>query len=155
VTLRARQLGATTVEIAVVGLVAMVTLFGVLEVGRLLFVYNALEEATRRGARVAQVCEVNDPRIAEIAAFSNGGLSRIVGGLTPGHVLVEYLDGDGQVLNNPMGSYAFISHVRVSIAGYTHLFLVPLVGRSIDMPNFPTTLFAESLGVYREGFSPC
>jgi hypothetical protein len=70
-------------------------------------------------------------------------------------VRVEYLDPDGQVLNDPMGSYAFISHVRVSITGYTHQFLVPLVGRSFNTPAFPTTLFAESLGVYREGFSPC
>jgi hypothetical protein len=150
-----RQRGATTVEVAIVGLVAMITLFGVLEVGRLLFVFNALEEATRRGARVAQVCQVNDPRIAEIAAFSNGGSSTIVGGLTPGNIRVEYLDPDGQALNDPMGSYAFINFVRVSITGYTHQFLVPLVARSFNTPAFPTTLYAESLGVSREGFSPC
>ena len=65
--------GLATVEAAIVGLVAMITLFGVIEVARVFFVMNALEEATRRGARVAAVCQLNDPAIAEVTVFNPSG----------------------------------------------------------------------------------
>ena len=68
-----RQRGVTSVEFAIIGLLVMIVLFAVLETGRLLFVFNALEEATRRGARVAAVCQVNDSAIAEITVFNPSG----------------------------------------------------------------------------------
>ena len=49
-----KQTGLAAVETALVGAVVMMVLFGVFEVARLFFVANALEEATRRGARVAE-----------------------------------------------------------------------------------------------------
>jgi Flp pilus assembly protein TadG len=151
------QRGVTTVEFAIVGLLAMITLFGVLEIARAFFVYNALEEATRRGARVAAVCQVNDPAISEITIFnsSGGSTSAIVSGLTTGNVVVEYLDQTGNILVDPMGSYGLIRYVRVSIAGFTHQLLIPLFASSFTTPSFATTLPAESLGVWPGGFSPC
>ena len=64
-----RQHGTTTVEVAIIGVVVMVVLFGVIEIARVFFVFNALNEATRRGARVAAVCQLNDPAIAEILSL--------------------------------------------------------------------------------------
>ena len=59
-------------------------LFGVIEVGRAMFVMNALDEATRRAARMATVCPINDPAIAQVGLFNAPGDTgnTIVGGLT-------------------------------------------------------------------------
>ncbi len=43
--------GTYVVEFAFVGLLVFTLLFGVLEMGRLYFTVNALDEAARRGAR--------------------------------------------------------------------------------------------------------
>ncbi len=91
---RNRQRGATTVEFAIIGLLAMVVMLSLIEFSRLVFTLNALSEATRRGARMAAVCPINDPAIAQVAAFNapgDGGASAIVNNLTTGNVVVEYL----------------------------------------------------------------
>ena len=109
--------GTTTVEFAIVGLLVMVVVFGVIEFGRALFVMNTLTEATRRGARMAAVCPVGDPKPASVAVFdSGGGSSAVVAGLSTGNVLVEYLDVNGAPIANPTGNFATIRYVRVSIA---------------------------------------
>jgi len=153
-----RQQGITTVEVAVVGLVAMITLFGVVEVARVFFVLNALDEATRRGARIAAVCQINDTAIAEITVFNpsgGGAASSLLAGLTTGNVVVEYLDQGGIPLPNPIGSFGLIQFVRVSITEFTHQLIIPLWMQTFVMPNFATTIPAESLGVWPGGFSPC
>jgi len=153
-----RQRGITTVEFAIIGLLVMIVLFAVLETGRLLFVFNALEEATRRGARVAAVCQVNDSAIAEITVFnpSGGGAdSGLLSGLTTGNVDVEYLDQGGNALGDPMGSYGLIRFVRVSITGFMYQLIIPLFMQNFATPNFATTIPRESLGVWPGGFSPC
>jgi hypothetical protein len=148
------QQGTTTVEFAIIGLIALITLFAVVEVARAFFVYNALEEATRRGARVAAVCQVNDPAIAQIASFTASG-SGIVGGLMPGNFAVEYLNASGNVLADPMASYGLISYVRVRVVGFNHQLMIPLFGSMFPTPPFTTVLPAESLGVWPGGYSPC
>jgi hypothetical protein len=151
-----REQGVTTVEMAIVALLTLVTLFGSIEIARAFFVYTTLEEATRRGARVAAVCQVNDPAIREIAALSDGGpASDIIYGLTTANIVVEYLDTAGNALGDPMGSYGLIRYVRVRIVGFTHQLLIPLFSTSFFTPDFETTLPAESLGVWPGGLSPC
>jgi len=149
-----RQKGVTTVEAAIVSLLALVTLFGVIEMARAFFVFNALEEATRRGARVAAVCQVNDPAIAQIASFNASG-APVVGGLTPANIAVDYLDFNGNLLPDPVGSFGLITYVRVRIVNYTHQLLIPLFVTSFTMPAFPAIMSAESLGVWPGGYSTC
>jgi Flp pilus assembly protein TadG len=67
------QKGTTTVEFAIVGSVAMLVLLTVIEFSRVLFVVNALGEGARRGARMAIVCPINDPAIAQTSIFSRSG----------------------------------------------------------------------------------
>jgi Flp pilus assembly protein TadG len=153
-----KQVGVTTVEVAIVGMLAMMVLFAVFEVARAYFVINALEEATRRGARVAAVCQVNDPAIAEITIFNasgGGGASPLLHDLTTANVNVEYIDDAGAVVTDPMSSYFDISFVRVGIANYQHQLIIPMFIHTINMPAFATTLPRESLGVSREGFTTC
>lgn len=153
-----KQTGLVVVETAIVGLLAMVTLFAVLEVARVFFVMNALEEAARRGARVAAVCQVNDPAISQIAIFNNsgdGGGSTLIHDLSTAHVDLAYLDGGGGVVGDPVGSFFNIRYVRVGIVGYQHQLLIPLFFTTLTLPRFDATLPRESLGVSREGFTVC
>jgi hypothetical protein len=152
--MHARQKGVTTVEASIVAMLALIILFGVLEIGRVFFVWNALEEATRRGARVAAVCQLNDPAIGQIASFTASGRP-IVNGLSPANIELSYLDMNGNLLPDPAASFGLINFVRVRIVNYTHQFLIPLFVTSFTAPPFTAVLPAESLGVWPGGYSPC
>lgn len=151
------QAGTTTVEFAIIGSVVMTVLFAVIEVARALFVMNALTEVTRRGARVATVCPVNDPAGVRTAVFADGdGRSTIVNGLTTGNVIIEYLNEAGAALPDPAASFGEIRYVRARIVNFTHQLVIPFVMPSLAMPGFATTVPRESLGIPREGtVDPC
>ena len=145
--MRRQQLGVTTVEFAIVGAVLFMVLFGVIEFGRALYVANALVESTRRGARVAAVCPVGDPRAAQVAIIADGnGVSRIAPDLTTDHVVVSYLDENGATLANPGASFTSIQYVRVRIVGYQMQMIIPYVMPEFLLPEFAATLPKESLG---------
>jgi Flp pilus assembly protein TadG len=153
-----RQRGATTVEFAIIGVAMMLVLFGVIEVGRAMFVMNALGEATRRAARMATVCPLNDTAIAQVGLFNAPGSSgnRIVGGLTETNFAVEYLDANGSVVADPNGNFGQIEFVRTRIVGFQHQMLIPFATYIFTTPDFATTLRRESLGVPRDGvIQPC
>jgi hypothetical protein len=155
--MRRNQSGTTTVEFAIIGTVVMTVLFGVIELGRALFVMNALAEVTRRGARVATVCPVSDPAGARAAVFADGnGRSTVVTGLTTGNVVIEYLNEAGSALPDPAASFGDIRYVRARIVNFTHQLVIPFVMPSMVMPEFATTVPRESLGIPREGVvDPC
>lgn len=147
--MRPRQRGTTTVEFAIVGTVLMVVVFAVIELSRALFVVNTLEEATRRGARMAAVCPVGDPKPAQAAIFANAGSSSpIVYGLTAANVQVQYLDTNGTVLASPTTVFDSIRYVRVNIVGFSQTLLIPFHVTAVPLSGFSTTLPRESLGVY-------
>lgn len=140
-----RQRGATTVEFAIVGALALTVLFGVIEISRALFVWNTLSEATRRGARLAAVCPMNHPSIKRVAILSSPGgpdTSPVVPGLSTANVAVAYLQADGSAA----ASYSQTHYVRVSITGYEYTLFIPFVTPTITAPPFSTTLPSESLG---------
>ena len=157
------QRGLSTVEFALVANVVFILMFAVFEIGRAYFVYASLDEVTRRGARVAVVCPVNDPAIGRMAIFNtsgNAGPSSLVSGLTPAHIAVEYLDQNNAVVTNPAEAAGFmqIRYVRVRVVGYQHQMQVPFVSgiTKFFMPEFSAVLPRESLGIPREGnITPC
>lgn len=156
--MRKRQAGLTTVEFAIVGSLLFILLFGVIELCRALFVANALVEGTRRGARMAAVCPVGDPRPAQTAILANGdGESLISPDLTTGNVEVAYLSATGAVIGDTTANYTNIRYVRVRIANFTQQVLIPFVPSSILMPSFTATLPIESLGYSptAQAFLPC
>lgn len=149
-----REVGSYTVEFAIVGLLFFVLMFAVIEVGRVMFTWHGLAEATRRGARIAAICPVGHSAPAKVAVFSapDGGTgSPVVPGLTTANVIVEYLDGYGGVITSPTMNFKAIRYVRVAIRNYQHRFLVPLFTTTLSAPPFETVLPRESLGVPREG----
>ena len=154
--IRFRQHGLSTVEFAIVAAVLFMLIFAVIEVGRAYFVASALDEAARRGARMAAVCPINDPAIAQAAAFE----SALVYGLDPSDIAVEYLDVDGALIINPAdpANFRLIRYVRVKVVGFQHQMFIPLVSplTQFTMAEYATVLPRESLGVPRVGaITPC
>jgi Flp pilus assembly protein TadG len=156
--MRRDQRGTTTVEFAIVGGVFFMLLFGVIEFGRALFVANALDESTRRGARLAAVCPVGDPMPAQAAILAGtDGVSLISPDLTVANVAIAYLDVNGAPVANPAVNLAAIRYVRTSIVNFEQQMLIPFVMPSFLVPSFAATLPAESLGYgpTPEAFVPC
>lgn len=145
--------GSTLVEFAIGATVFLTALFAVLEFGRALWTHNALADAARRAARYA----VNQPASStpgasttgvnvgpSVAAIRNvavygdpaGGSKPLVTDLTPENLNVRYSNfGVGQ------------GTVAVTITNYQFKFVTPVVGTSIQMPNYNSTLTGESAGV--------
>jgi Flp pilus assembly protein TadG len=156
--MRRDQTGTTTVEFAIVGAVFFMLLFGVIEFGRALFVANALDESTRRGARLAAVCPVGDPMPAQAAILAGtDGVSLISPDLTVANVAIAYLDVNGAPVANPAVNLAAIRYVRTSIVNFQQQLLIPFIMPSFLMPSFAATLPAESLGYgpTPQAFVPC
>ncbi|MCA1817074.1 MAG: pilus assembly protein [Acidobacteria bacterium] len=135
---RRRERGAALVEFAIAATVFLTTTFAVLELGRLLWVHNALTDATRRAARYA----VNQPQTAvadikNVAVYGNkdGTGTPLVTDLTTDQVVVTY---------NNFGVGA--GTVTVSIQNYDFRFVLPLVGTTMRLPAYSTTLTGENSG---------
>jgi hypothetical protein len=156
---RIKQTGVTTLEFAIVGATVLLVLFGVIEMARAVFVLNALGETTRRAARMAAVCPVGDPAITEVALFNapgDGMSTRIVRGLGPGNIAVEYIAGDGAAIADPVADFGQIRFVRTRVVNFQHQMLIPFADYLFTTPEFATTLRRESLGVPRAGaIVPC
>lgn len=134
-----RSEGAASVEFALVAAFGgfMTLLFGALEVARVLYYMNSANEATELGARVAIVCDANDPRIkARMRA-----------------IFPILKDEDITVTYNPAGCAASASAARascdsvtVSIAqGMRVTATIPFVDFGFDMPAFSTTKAREAM----------
>lgn len=137
--MRQRERGASTVEFAIVGGFALMLLIGCLEIGRLLFVWNTLDEATRRGARVAAVTPFGAPAATDAVLV----YSPFIQGLEAADVTVRYLDA-GYVVT---ADADLVQYVEVAITDYTHTLFIPLLSRTLTAPTFRTTLPVESLGL--------
>jgi Flp pilus assembly protein TadG len=154
-----RQQGVAVVEFAIVGALALLMVFAVLEISRAIFVANALTEATRRGARMAAVCPISDPAIAQVATFNApgaGDVSPIVNQLDTSDFVVEYLDSGGTVIGDPNLEFNLIRYIQVRVTNFEHELLIPFANVTFTMPEFITRLPRESLGVPRTGvITPC
>jgi len=140
-----KQKGLATVEMAIVSSVFLTVLLGIIEVGRLMFTLNVLDEVTRRGARLAAVCPVS---AAEQAAIKNTSVfsGNLINSLGPQHLAISYLKNDGSAAD-PATEFSEINYVRARITGFTYQLLIPFSNLSLNLPDFSTTSPAESLGV--------
>ncbi|HJU53433.1 MAG TPA: TadE/TadG family type IV pilus assembly protein [Pyrinomonadaceae bacterium] len=148
-TSRTSERGATLFEFALVSTVFLTCVFGVLEFGRLFWTHNALKDAARRGARYA-IVRKNDAgsiqAVKNVVVYGDPNANPatakpVVSGLTTSNVTVSYKNFDGILLS---------AQATVTINNYQFQFAVPLVGTTINMPAYRTTLPGESAG-----FVPC
>ena len=154
--MKTRQQGTTTVEFAIIGALFFIVLFGVVEIGRALFVWNGLADITRRAARIAAVCPPNDPDITRAAiynAVTDGGDSRVISGLGPDDIKLDYLKSDMTPEPSPATTgFSNVRYVQASIDTdtYTHQLLIPMMNINLTPPDFSTTVPAESLGRWKD-----
>ncbi|MBA2526817.1 MAG: pilus assembly protein [Pyrinomonadaceae bacterium] len=146
------QSGATLVEFAIGASIFLTASFAVIEFGRALWTHNALADAARRAARYAVNQPASNPpgvettglnvgpsvtAIRNVAVYGDpaGGSQPMVNDLTTANLNVQYKDfGVGQ------------GTVAVTITNYQFQFVVPIVGTTIQMPDYNTTLTGESAG---------
>ena len=127
-----RQRGAAAVEFAVIGSVMILLLLGVVGFAHWIFTMEMVADATRTGARMAVVCDVNDTTVRTAMQNKVPQLS-----LADAQVSIQYL---------PQGcTRANCQAVRVSVAGATYSPWFPAGAAAFPIPPFATTLPRESL----------
>jgi Flp pilus assembly protein TadG len=140
-TMQQSERGATLLEFSIAAMVFFLALFGVLEVGRLLWVHNTLSEAVRQGARYAALHAPNEAQVKAVVVYGTAvptaGAHPVAAGLTTDKVQVAY--------SSPFG--VKVGTVTVTISGYAFQFAVPLIGNTLNLPAYKSTMTAESAGV--------
>jgi Flp pilus assembly protein TadG len=130
--------GATLVEYSIAVTVFLIAMFAVIEFGRAIWVHNALSDAARRGARYAVLHSANDVAdVKNVVVYGDpaGGSQPTVPNLSTTNVSVTYSQFG---LNK--------GTVSVSVTNYQFQFVIPIVGTTISMPSYTTTLTGESVG---------
>ncbi|MFN2452770.1 MAG: TadE/TadG family type IV pilus assembly protein [Pyrinomonadaceae bacterium] len=136
---RANECGAMLVEFTIAAAVFLAVMFAIIEFGRALWTHNALADAARRGARYAvNQSASNTAAVKNVVVYGDpaGGTSPLVHNLTTNNVAVQYAN-----FGLDQGS------VSVSIVNYQFQFVVPLIGTTLNMSNYNTTLTAENAGL--------
>lgn len=161
-----QQHGAAAVEFAIIAMLLFTLLFGIMEFGRLFYVFNSVQEVTRHTAREAVVRwwdEMDDAAEVENAVLF-GGTSWPAGAeITAANISIDYLNAiNPDVVIDPAnypgtpadnisaclgGLNNCIAFVRVSITGASY---APMIGLfpflSVPIPASTVTMPAESMG---------
>jgi Flp pilus assembly protein TadG len=141
---RKNERGTTLVEFAIGATVFFTLMFAIVEFGRMLYVHNALSDAARRGARYAVVhTQADIENVKKMAVYGNtddGAQQPLVDHLTTANVAVTY-SGAPNAFGVNKGT------VTVQIQNYDFNFSIPLVGGTIRMPKYSTTLTGENAGI--------
>ncbi|HEY0006694.1 MAG TPA: TadE family protein [Pyrinomonadaceae bacterium] len=136
---KSSERGSTLLEFAISATMFLTLMFGIIEFGRLLWTHNALTDATRRGARYAINHSSSDAgAVKNVVVYGNPS-----GGTEP---LVENLDIEKNVVVQYSSYGVGQGTVSVSITNYQFQFVVPIVGTTIQLPNYITTLTGENAG---------
>jgi len=158
-----RQSGLAAVEFAIVALLLFTLLFGIVEFGRMFYVFNTVQEVTRRAAREAVVRWIDTGSQGEVKNLALFGGDRLPAGaeIATENISIEYYKADGGEITQPPvdpedNIYAClypsdlvdcIALVEVSITGATYQ---PMVGLfpflAVPIPASTVTMPAESMG---------
>jgi hypothetical protein len=147
-----QQRGVAVVEFAFVALLLFILIFGILEFGRLIYVFNTVQEVTRRAARESVVRWVDQQSAVKSLALFGGVRLPAAAEISASNIDIQYLDRDGIEIPSGKvppttednisacltvgGTYECIAFVRVEIAGVTYS---PMVGffTGVNVTAFP------------------
>lgn len=131
-----RQRGATAVEFALVLLIFLTFLLAVTDFSRMLYTWNAANEATRAGARYAAVC---DDTASQAQVLSK--MQSVLPAIT--NISLVWEDELGNSSCTPQTCIG----VTVTIVGLNYRWISPIAGMAaltpIPMPTFRTYLTRE------------
>jgi Flp pilus assembly protein TadG len=126
-----RQRGVAAVEFALVAALFFTLMIGIMEMGRLLFYWNSAAEATRLGARIAVVCDLNDAAI-------KSRMQTMLSILPPDGISISYEPSGCNVDNCNSVTVSILPTVPIAT-------FIPYVPLSLTLPSFSTTLPRESM----------
>jgi Flp pilus assembly protein TadG len=160
---RRRSRGVAAIEFALVAMLFFTLLFSIIEFARLMYVYNSLQEVTRRAAREATVRWIDETdEIKTLALF--GGTALPAGAeITKASITIEYLKADGTAVTvfptdpgdnlSACGDVLRVDNciysVRVSIGTVVYTPMISLftgVLGAVQLPKSTVTMHAESMG---------
>jgi Flp pilus assembly protein TadG len=133
---RQGQHGVVAVEVGLVMTLFVAMLLAITDLTQLLWTWNAAAEATRLGARLAAVCDLNDPVIKR-------RMRQQLSSLADNHITIEYFRPGSVaacVADDPVNA---CRAVRVRITGYQYQLTRGLLPLSVSMPDFRTTVPRE------------
>lgn len=170
------QRGAAAVEFALVAMLFFTLLFGVIEFGRAIYIWNTVQQVTRQAAREATVADFKDStamdKVRQNAIFRNDAGTLIAGGeITDAAVRISYLNVDlnevdtsttcppkniTDCLTDPKGATC-IRFVKASICNaanagectpilFQPMLLPQFFTGGVAIPSSPVIMPAESLG---------
>ena len=129
---RAGQRGSTIVEFALVSVMFLTLMMAITSFGHWLFTLEMVADATRLGARLAAVCDLNDSTIKARMQERVPQLS-----LTNSELSLQYVPS-GCTKSNCQA-------VQVSLNGVNYHPWIPFLASAFAIPPFATTLPRESL----------
>ena len=144
-------------EFAIISVVFFMIIFAIIEFGRLFYIHSALTDAARRGARYAALHkEVDKTCVKNVVVYGEANLDAkcapigpaLINGLDTTKINVTYAgaDADNDPKTPPTDYGMNLGTVTVEISGYTFNLAIPFVPKTLTMPNYVTTLTAESAG---------
>lgn len=145
---KSKQFGITLIEFSIVASVFLLILFAIFEIAIFAFSLQSMNDISRRTARIAAVCVVNDADIRTLA------LSEWVPkDFTVENIEITYLDANGTAVGDPVTNQSSVRYVQSRIVNFNYGFsgLLNFLGDNgiVIVPDFQTILPAESLGVLR------
>jgi len=150
-----KQKGAAAVEFAIIASILFILLFGILEFGRMFYVFNTVQEVTRHAAREAVVRWVDNSSTSPAKILALFGRTTMPAGaeITVDNINIEYLEtANGSAIapsNMPPSAadnisacldasspYDCIAFVRVSVINAKYK---PVIGffSSLELTAFP------------------
>ena len=144
-----KQAGATLVEFSLVLIVFLTFFLGILDFARMLWTWNAANEATRWGARISVVCNKN-------AAAVLTNMKKMLPQLTAANLAIDWYDSVGNI--STTCDFTNCAGVNVRITGLDYQWLSPIgfsKHAAIPMPGFSTYLPREIMGQDPNSNSVC
>lgn len=162
-----RQSGAAIVEFALICAIFIALIIATIEFGRMLYVYNSMQEISRRGAREATVRWISDSAAIKSAALFGANTLPGAPEVTNSNIFIRYLRANGidEVTTTPLDAgdnlaacndvtrtAECITYVEVSVRNVTY---TPLIFNpasvttsrpNVSLPQATTVVYAESLG---------
>ena len=137
--MKTKQSGATIVEFALVLIIFLMFFLGILDFARMLWTWNAANEATRWGARVSVVCDKS-----ATAVLTN--MKKFLPQLTAANVQIDWYNKAGNI--DTTCDSTNCAGVNVQITNLNYRWISPILGKSnfnITMPAFSTYLPKEMM----------
>ncbi len=159
--LKKSERGAAVAEFAVACLFFFTVLIGIIEFGRLLYTHNALTDAARRGARYASLHEEDVECVKNIVIYGEKHVDAncaptgppLINGLNAQGVNIRVTYAGADTDNDPEDDEPIdtsfgsnLGTATVKIENFTFNLGIPLLNIAISMPNYQTTMSAESAG---------